>query len=143
MDPQIKEMTEKTAAGTIEAHSREIIQIGSLVLLVLLIVGGFIFKSATFAFGAFVGGLIAIASYRGIQSSLKSSFAAAAENKKQSVVFKTLFGFFTRLVFAGIVVYLALKSGWADPVAILAGASVVMVNCLIVGVAIMFTHKGA
>ncbi len=127
----------------IESYARELIEAGSLVMLLLLILLGVLFRSYAFALGIFVGGIIAVINHYGLYKSLRSVLSAAAERGEKSGAPQTLFTFYIRLLFSGIVIFLALRAGVTDPIGILIGASVVVVNSLIVGLAIFITDKGA
>lgn len=127
----------------IESYARELIEAGSLVMLVLLMLLGVLFRSYAFALGIFIGGIIAVINHYGLYKSLRSVLSAAAERGQKGGTPQTLMGFYVRLVFSGIVIFLALRGGFTDPIGILVGASVVVVNSLIVGLAIFITDRGA
>jgi hypothetical protein len=127
----------------IESYARELIEAGSLVMLLLLILLGVLIRSYTFALGIFIGGIIAVINHYGLYKSLRSVLSAAAERGEKGGTPQTLFAFYVRLVFSGIVIFLALRAGFADPIGILVGASVVVINSLIIGLAIFITDRGA
>ena len=143
MEPQTTKRTGKETGRMIESYARELIEAGSLVMLLLLILLGVLIRSYTFALGIFIGGIIAVINHYGLYKSLRSVLSAAAERGEKGGAPQTLFAFYVRLVFSGIVIFLALRGGFADPIGILIGASVVVVNSLIVGLAIFITDKGA
>jgi hypothetical protein len=143
MEPQTTKRTGKETSKMIESYARELIEAGSLVMLLLLILLGVLIKSYTFALGIFIGGIIAVINHYGLYKSLRSALSAAAQRGATSGMPQTVFAFYVRLVFSGIVIFLALRGGFADPIGILVGASVVVVNSLIVGLAIFITDKGA
>jgi hypothetical protein len=142
MESQAKDGTKKSTAKTLEVHSRELVEAGSLVMLLVLIVLGAVFRSYAFSLGVFVGGIIAVVNHYGLYKSLRSVLSAAAERGERRGVPQILFAFYIRLVFSGVVIFLAFKAGFADPIGILVGASVVVINSLIVGVAILITDRG-
>jgi hypothetical protein len=143
MEPPTAKATRKEMSRIIESHARELIEAGSLFMVLLLIFLGVLIKSYAFALGVFVGGIIAVVNHYGLYKSLRAVLSAAAERGEKGGASQTLFAFYFRLVFSGIVIFLALKSGFTDPIGILVGASVVVVNSLIVGLAIFITDKGA
>jgi hypothetical protein len=143
MEPRTAKGTRKETSRIIESYARELIEAGSLVMLLLLILLGVLVKSYAFALGIFVGGIIAVINHYGLYKSLRAVLSAAAERGEKGGASQTLFAFYFRLLFSGIVIFLALKSGFTDPIGILVGASVVVVNSLIVGLAIFITDRGA
>jgi hypothetical protein len=143
MEPQTTKKTRKETGRMIESYARELIEAGSLVMLLLLILLGVLLRSYTFALGIFVGGIVAIINHYGLYKSLRSVLSAAAERGEKGGAPQTLFAFYARLLFSGVVIFLALRAGFADPIGILVGASVVVVNSLIVGLAIFITDRGA
>jgi hypothetical protein len=143
MEPQTTKRTKKETGKMIESYARELIEAGSLVMLLLLILLGVLLRSYAFALGIFVGGIIAIVNHYGLYKSLRSVLSAAAERGQKGGAPQTLFAFYIRLLFSGIVIFLALRAGITDPIGILVGASVVVVNSLIVGLAIFITDRGA
>ncbi len=142
MESRTTKRTEKGTSKIIESYARELIEAGSLTMLLLLIVLGVLIRSYTFALGVFVGGIVAVINHYGLYKSLRSVLSAAAERGVKNGTPQTLFAFYVRLVFSGIVIFLALRGGFADPIGILVGASVVVVNSLIVGLAIFITDRG-
>jgi hypothetical protein len=143
MGPQTTKKIKKETSKIIESYARELIEAGSLVMLLLLILLGVLIRSYTLALGVFVGGIIAVINHYGLYKSLRAVLSAAAERGEKGGTSQTLFAFYFRLLFSGIIIFLALRSGFADPIGILVGASVVVVNSLIVGLAIYITDKGA
>ncbi len=143
MAPSTKRETRRDLGKTIEKYARELIEAGSLVMLLVLMVLGVVFGSYTFARGVFVGGIVVIINHYGLYKSLRAVLSAAAQRGEQRGVPQTLFAFYVRLIFSGIVIFLALRSGFANPIGILVGASVVVINSLIVGLAIFITERGA
>jgi hypothetical protein len=142
MESRAKNGTRRRTAKTLEAHSRELVEVGSLVMLLVLIIVGALFRSYAFSLGVFVGGIIAVVNHYGLYKSLRSVLSAAAERGERRGVPHILFAFYIRLIFSGIVIFLAFKTGFADPIGILIGASVVVINSLIVGIAILITDRG-
>lgn len=143
MESQTTKRTEKETGRTIESYARELIEAGSLVTLLLLILLGVLIRSNAFALGVFIGGIIAIINHYGLYKSLRSVLSAAAERGEKSGMPQTVVAFYIRLVFSGIVIFLALRGGFADPIGILIGASVVVLNSLVIGLAIFITDRGA
>ena len=143
MEPQTTKRTRKETSRIIESYARELIEAGSLVMLLLLILLGVLVRSYTFALGIFIGGIVAVINHYGLYKSLRSVLSAAAQRGEKGGVPQTVFSFYVRLVFSGIVIFLALRGGFADPIGILVGASVVVINSLIVGLAIFITDRGA
>ena len=142
MEPQTKDGTKNNTTRILEAHSREFVEAGSLVMLLLLILLGVLIRSYTFSLGVFVGGIIAVVNHYGLYKSLRSVLLAAAEHGEKRGVPQTVFAFYIRLIFSGVVIFLSLRGGFANPIGILIGASVVVINSLIVGIAILITDRG-
>jgi hypothetical protein len=125
----------------IETHSFGIVITGSLVLTILLSLIGLLAFSTEFALGVIVGGVVAVLNHMGLYRSLKALLLAASrsdigntdeEKRISRGTSSTVFGFYLRIVLSGVIVFLALKGGWASPPAIFVGASVVVLNCFIV-----------
>jgi hypothetical protein len=143
MESPTTKRTKKETGRMIESYARELIEAGSLVMLLLLILLGVLIRSYPFALGVFIGGIVAVINHYGLYKSLRSVLSAAAERGDRKGVPQTLLAFYVRLAFSGIVIFLALRGGFANPIGILVGASVVVVNSLIVGLAIFITDRGA
>jgi hypothetical protein len=143
MESPTTKRTKKETGRMIESYARELIEAGSLVMLLLLILLGVLIRSYPVALGVFIGGIVAVINHYGLYKSLRSVLSAAAERGDRKGVPQTLLAFYVRLAFSGIVIFLALRGGFANPIGILVGASVVVVNSLIVGLAIFITDRGA
>ncbi len=140
---QTKDKAKNTTAKILEAYSRQLIEAGSLLLLLMLILVGVLTRKYTFSLGVFVGGVVALVNHYGLYKSLRAVLSAAAERGETGGVPQTLLSFYIRLILSGILIFLALKGGFADPIGILIGASVVVVNSLILGLALLITDRGA
>jgi hypothetical protein len=143
MGSQTQDRTKNTTAKILEAYSRQLIEAGSLLLLLMLILVGVLTRKYTFSLGVFVGGVVALVNHYGLYKSLRAVLSAAAERGEKGGVPQTLLSFYVRLILSGILIFLALKGGFADPLGILIGASVVVVNSLILGLALLITDRGA
>ena len=133
----------KTTAKRLEANAVEIVIAGSVTTLLTLAMIGYVTVSLKFALGALVGGVVAVLNHIGLYRSLRGSLQAATEcdinnsdNEKQISrgVFSALFGFYFRIFLSGVIIFFALTGGWANPIAIFLGASVVMINSFIIGI---------
>ena len=127
----------------IETHSFGIVVAGSLVVMVLLSLIGLLVFSTEFALGIIVGGVVAILNHVGLYRSLKGLLLAASkrdtgdsdeERRVNRGTSSALFGFYLRIILSGFIIYFALKGGWANPLALFVGASVVVLNSFIVAI---------
>ncbi len=133
----------KTTAKRLETNSFEIVIGGSVATMLTLAMIGYVTISLEFALGALVGGIVAVLNHIGLYRSLKGLLLAVTEctvnnsdDEKQinRGVFSTLFGFYFRIFLSGVIIFFALTGGWANPIAIFVGASVVMINSFIIGI---------
>ncbi|GEM_PF-4593882 len=127
----------------LETHSVEIIIAGSAGTSLFLALVGFFAFSPEFALGVLVGGTVAVLNHIGLYRSLKGLLLAASrgdivnpdENRRiDRGSLSTVFGFYVRIILSGVIICFALRGGWASPIAIFVGASVVVINSFIVGI---------
>ena len=109
MGSQTKDRTRNTTAKILEAYSRQLIEAGSLLLLLMLILVGVLTKKYTFSLGVFVGGVVALVNHYGLYKSLRAVLSAAAERGEKGGVPQTLLSFYIRLILSGILIFFALK----------------------------------
>ena len=133
----------KTIAKRLETNAVEIVICGSVATLLILATIGYVAISLKFALGALVGGVVAVLNHIGLYRSLKGLLTAAKESAVDNSddgkqfsrgVFSTLSGFYVRIFLSGVIIFFALTGGWANPIAIFVGASVVMINSFIIGI---------
>jgi ATP synthase I chain len=132
----------KTTVKKLETNSFEIVIGGSVATLLAFAIIGYVTISLEFALGALVGGVVALLNHIGLYRSLKGLLMAASESAvnnpddgkqfKSGILF-TIFGFHFRIFLSGVIIFFALTGGWANPIAIFVGASVVMINSFIIG----------
>jgi len=132
----------KTTVKKLETNAVEIVIGGSVATLLALAMIGYVTVSLEFALGALVGGVVAVLNHVGLYRSLKGLLMAATERditnsddgkQIRKGVFSTIFGFYFRIFLSGVIIFFALTGGWANPIAIFVGASVVMINSFIIG----------
>ncbi len=101
---------------------------------ILLIFGSlsFFFMSPDFTLGLFLGGLISIANFHVLQTTIRSAFTPEGTmmNKKSSIVAK----YYLRLAILGLIIYILVTNEWVDIAGLLIGLSIVVLNILITGI---------
>ncbi len=86
--------------------------------------------SGRMAFGVFVGGAIVIASFQALKWQLRRAFQVPGKVPQKAGLFAT---YYVRYLATLFLVFLVMRYGWVNPVAFLAGLSVVVVSILLVG----------
>lgn len=134
-------MMKRETIKRIETNSFWIVIAGSMIVTILLSLIGLIAFSTEFALGIIVGGVVAVLNHVGLYRSLRTLLLAASrrdpgdpdeEKQIKKGTTSTLFGFYIRIILSGLIIYFPLKGGWASPLAIFVGASVVVLNSFIV-----------
>jgi hypothetical protein len=137
-----KVMKKETAKNS-ETYSLNLIWAGSIITLIVLICAGAFLGSLSFVFGVLVGGIVAILNHFGLYRSLKGILSAATEEYPKRMIPFAVMGFYFRLLISGVIIFFALRGGWAAPIAIIIGASVVIINTITISIAMYFTERGA
>lgn len=133
----------------IETNSFWIVIAGSMVVMILFSLIGLLAFSMEFALGVIVGGVVAVLNHVGLYRSLNGLLLAASrrdignpdeERQIKRGTSSTVFGFYIRIILSGLIIYFPLKGGWASPLAIFVGASVVAINSFIVALLLSKTN---
>ena len=98
----------------------------SLVLLAVLVIAAFSFISADVALGILAGGVIAIANFLWMGNTLQRILSFLPDNP----VRYSLFRFLARMTILGLILYLALTSGWFSIMGLIVGLSVIVANII-------------
>jgi ATP synthase I chain len=115
-------MTVKINEGNIVT----ILTIGSLALLAVLVLGGFIFGSARFAASVLAGGLLALVNFYWLRSVLVRALRLDVRTAPRFAIFRYL----ARLTFIAVAVYLFIVVCRLDIVGLLIGLSVLVFNIM-------------
>ena len=101
---------------------------------ILLVFGllSFFFMSSAFTLGVILGGLIIIANFNVLQSTIRSAFTPEGImlNKKKAIVAKS----YLRLAILGIIIYILVANELVDIAGLLIGLSIIVLNILILGI---------
>jgi len=89
--------------------------------------------------GVCAGGCAIILIHAGMYRSLRSVLSGAADGTRKGG-FIVVFGFLLRLIVAGVVLAVLLHRGWAHPLGVAAGSSVILINNLFLAV-LLATRK--
>jgi hypothetical protein len=98
----------------------------SLVLLAALTIAAFGFFSVDVALGILAGGVIAIANFLWMGNTLQRILGFLPDNP----VRYSLFRFLARMTVLGLVLYLALTSGWFSTIGLVIGLSIIVANII-------------
>ena len=101
-----------------------------------------IFFTASSALGVLIGALIAASSFYALKRQLRRAFSRPDKPPGKGGVFA---GSFLRFLGSLLLVFIIVYNGWADPLFLLAGLSVVPFGILLVGgleLLILFAKKG-
>jgi hypothetical protein len=99
---------------------------GSLALLVLLAVVGFLFGSVRFALSVLAGGVLAIANFYWLRSILVRAFRLTPEQAPRFALFR----YVVRLAVLAAVVFVLIVTYRADVFGLLLGLSVLVINIM-------------
>ena len=101
---------------------------------ILLVLGSlsFFFMSPDFTLGVVLGGLIIIANFSALQSSIRSAFTPEGTmlNKKNAIVTK----YYLRLAILGIIIYILVTTKIVSVLGLVVGLSIIVINILILGI---------
>ena len=83
-------------------------------------------------FGVILGGLVIIANFSVFQHTIRSAFSPDGEMKatKKTIIVK----YYLRLLALGVVIYILIGNGWADPIGLAIGLSTVVIAIVSYGV---------
>lgn len=109
---------------------------------VLFTLGAWGYFSARMALGVFLGGAIAVTSFQVLKRQLRKALMTPGRvPQKGGVLASYYLRFFATLFFVFVVMYY----GWANPIALLVGLSVIVISILLVGgieILVLLVHKG-
>ena len=101
---------------------------------ILMVFGllSFFFMSPAFTLGVILGGLIIIANFNVMQTTLRGAFSPEGTmvNKKSAIVAK----YYLRLAILGIIIYILATTEWVDIAGLIIGLSIVVINIVILGI---------
>lgn len=100
---------------------------GSLGLVVLLTVGGFVLFSGKAALGVLAGGIIAIVNFLWMRNVLQRILGLLPPNAQRYALMR----YIARMTVIGCALYFVLTSGWFSLAGVLTGLSIIVVNILI------------
>jgi len=120
-DKEKRTFTDETLAGLSWA--------GGIPILVVMCIASAIFSGVGFLAGVFSGGCAVIFIHAGMYRSLKGVLSGVADGSRKGGV-AVVAGFLLRLVVSGVILAALLLQGWAHPLGVAAGASVIFINNL-------------
>ena len=103
----------------------------NLVLVILATLGAWAGFSFKIAFGVFLGGIIATASFQILKWQLRRAFQSRGVIPHKGGLFASYYLRFLAVVF---VIYTVIYYGWANPIALLVGLSLVVLSIVLAGV---------
>jgi len=124
-------VTDETLAGLSWA--------GGIPILILMIIAAAVIGGPGLLVGVYAGGCGIIFIHAGMYRSLRGVLSGAAEGTRRGGV-AVVAGFLLRLVITGAILAGLLFQGWAHPLGIAAGASVIVINNLFLAV-LLATRK--
>jgi len=112
------------------------------ILFVVVTLGAWVFASGRAAFGVCLGGGIAAASFEVLKWQLKRAFRSTRNLPKRGGLFAS---YYLRFLGTLFIIFTVIYYGWVNPIAFLAGLSIVPVSMIMVGVkefALLLVKKG-
>lgn len=114
-----------------------VIIIGSLILLAVLVITGFVFYSAKSGLGVLAGGTIAIVNFLWMRNVLQRILRLTPDKPNLYSQLR----FLARISVTGIILYLLMISGRVSLAGLLVGLSVIVINIIVLSI-IRATHTG-
>ncbi len=99
------------------------------VVFALLLLGSLIWMSPLFSFGVAMGGLIVLINFHLLYRILKKAFIPDRLSSPKAVIIK----YYLRLLGTGLILYLLIAKRLVDPLGLVVGLSVVVINLTLVG----------
>ena len=99
-------------------------------LLVVAVFGAWIFFSYWIAFGVLLGGVIATVSFQILKWQLRRAFQSAGKVPHKGGLFVS---YYLRFLITLFVIFTVIYYGWANPIALLVGLSLVVLSIAAVG----------
>jgi hypothetical protein len=112
------------------------------IMLVAVTLGAWVFISRWIAFAAFLGGVIACVSFEVLKWQIKRAFRNPRQLPKSAGLFAS---YYLRFLGTLFIIFTVIYYGWVNPIAFLAGLSIVPVSMVLVGVkefALLLAKKG-
>lgn len=103
----------------------------NVVLLVFATLAAWAGFSHQIAFGVFLGGVIATASFQLLKWQLRRAFQSRGKIPHKGGLFASYYLRFLAIVF---IIYTVIYYGWANPIALLVGLSLVVLSIVLAGV---------
>jgi hypothetical protein len=93
---------------------------------------GYFFMSRSFALGIMVGGILVIANFNSLQSTIIKAFqnTPLLKKKKFLLIVKSLL----RLFLLGVIIFVLLKYNLADPIGLALGLSIIFFSIVSLGI---------
>jgi hypothetical protein len=117
---------------------RELACLNWMILLVLASLSYFLLSPALTT-GVILGGFIIIANFNVMQHTICRAFYRQGKGKsmKASIIGK----YYLRLLALGIVIYVLITNGWADPIGLAIGLSTVVFSIVVFGITMALKAK--
>ena len=107
----------------------DFITISNWLLLLLGGIAAFMMAPTEFACGIIFGGVIAAANFHLLKKAIRNGFGSKnASTGKGTVIGRSLFKYYIRFAISGVLIYLLISKHIVNPLALLAGLSVVVVS---------------
>jgi MFS superfamily sulfate permease-like transporter len=107
-------------------HLQSKIEFRNWIILGVVSAAGFIFLSLNFTLGILAGGVISIANFYGLTSSLRKAFANVSGRTKSFLMIR----YYMRFILTGVVIYFLLTRTEISVFGLLIGLSLVVVNII-------------
>jgi len=115
--------------GTVEDPFLNKIRLMNGVVFALLLLGSMIFMPPLFAFGVAMGGLIVLINFHLLYRILRKAFIPDHLASPKAVIVK----YYLRLLGTGLVLYFLIAKRLVDPLGLVVGLSVVVINLTLLG----------
>lgn len=112
---------------------------GGIPILAVMCIAAAILGGRELLVGMCAGGCAIILIHVGMYRSLRSVLSGVVDGSRKGG-FTVVFGFLLRLFVSGMVLAVLLHRGWAHPLGVVAGASVILINNLLLAV-LLATRK--
>lgn len=99
-------------------------------LLIVAVLGAWVLFSYWIAFGVFLGGVIATVSFQILKWQLRRAFQSAGKVPRKGGLFVS---YYLRFLITLFVIFTVIYYGWANPIALLVGLSLVVLSIAAVG----------
>jgi hypothetical protein len=103
---------------------------GNIVTFAVVSVGALALVNLQSALSVMIGGVIALINYQLLERTVRRSILP---REKHGVLRKVLVKYYVRFAATALVLFILVRQGWAEPLGLLVGLSVVMVTIVIWG----------